>query len=178
MARRVKRQVQTPREAAEARAILARYFEAERAFPHLTQKQIAATLLPGRRDPARLIRQLRSGERLSVARKEVTAASREREENKEPGLFVATVQVGETPDGQPIIRRIDMRVPGAPSRLDVFRIARREQWKAAVVDALQQHRGTSAPIPANVAAGAQLLTVRRPKTAPRGTVKVVQGLVV
>lgn len=176
MARKVKRQVQAPREAAEARAILARYYEAQRAFPNLTQKQIAGTLLPGRRDPARLIRQLRSGERLTVGRREVERAEKERREVPEPGAFVATVEYVDD-SGVRRIRRIDLRVPGAPSRLDVFRIARRPQWRNATESALQIQRDGSKPLTPDEAASAQLLTIKRPKHTMRGTVVVVEGLV-
>lgn len=175
MARSVKRQVQTPREMAEARAILSRYYEAERAFPHLTQRQIAATLLPGRRDPARLIRQLRSGERLNVARREVQRAEKERAESPQPGAFVAAVEYVDE-NGVHRIRRIDLRVPGAPTRLDVFRIARRPQWRNAIEQALQVQRDGSKPLTPDEAVSAQLLTVKRPAHAMRGTVVVVQGL--
>ncbi|MHB8674575.1 MAG: hypothetical protein ACYDAK_12985 [Candidatus Limnocylindrales bacterium] len=181
MTRNVKRKVSTPREATEARAILARYYEAERAFPGMTQRQIAATLLPSRRDPSRLIRQLRSGERLGVARKEVAAAERERREHREPGAFVSTFSYIDTATGQRKVRRVDMRVPGAPSRLDVFRIARRPAWKdATIAAATSQHRiereHGSPPLSASEAATIQLVTVRRPKTAMRGRVVVVAGL--
>lgn len=119
---------------ADARAILSRYYEAERAFPHLNQREVAKLVGIEQRDPGRYIRKLRSGERSGkVLRQRLSKPP----ETKEPGTYVVSTRIGTDTNGRPIIRTAKISIAGKTPRMDIGRVLRTAVGREAVVKAVE-----------------------------------------